>query len=151
MIRRQDLWSLGMDASIAHPDLVHFVHQLADKIKAKAGLTKSSDSPLWCENNLGVFDCVLKVILTPHRGCEHNTIGRKRLLEAESRLCCGRSTSAGNQAARSTRSPSGSVEIVKIGIQSHGAAILDPDVIEITEVGTAEDVCAVGPDNDNGG
>ena len=66
MVGSENLRTFGMKLAVAHALAIDLVHQLADEVKAKSGLSKSGDAILRREEDLGVFDCVLEIIFAPH-------------------------------------------------------------------------------------
>src|SRR2546428_247471 len=70
MFRRQDLRTLGVDLSVADPDLIDPVHQFGDEIKMKAGAAKGCDLLFGREDDLRVFNRVLKIVFLHCRSCK---------------------------------------------------------------------------------
>ena len=68
MFGRQNLGTIGMNFSIAHPDFVDAIHQLRDQIKTKAGRAEGGDLLLGREDHLRVFDRVLEIVFLHCRG-----------------------------------------------------------------------------------
>src|ERR1043166_3414109 len=78
MFRRQDLWPVGVNSSIADAHFVHLVHQLGDQIKAKAGATETGDLPFRREDHARVFNRVLKVVFGHSAALRYATSRQKR-------------------------------------------------------------------------
>ena len=66
MFGRQDLRSLGVNLSIANPNLIDAIHQLGDEIKIETGAAKGRNLSFGRDNHLRVFNCVIEIVLSDH-------------------------------------------------------------------------------------
>src|SRR6266404_4915890 len=62
MLGRKNLRTLGVDFSVANPDLIDPVHQLRDQIKIETGAAKSRDLSLGSDDHTRVFNRVIEVV-----------------------------------------------------------------------------------------
>ena len=62
MFRGQNLRTVGVNVSIAHPNFVDAVHQFGNEIEPKTGGAEGRDLVLGREDHLRVFNCVLEIV-----------------------------------------------------------------------------------------
>jgi hypothetical protein len=62
MFGGENLWSFGVNFSVANPDLINLIHQLRDQIKAKACAPEAGNLPLGREDHTRIFNCVMEII-----------------------------------------------------------------------------------------